>query len=129
MQIFSICSTFYAFAEGAAVFAPNSDEPIGNITSGIPSPTLSKNIAMGYIKSGYHKKGTEVMVEVRKKMRKATVTPMPYVLSPVIYPLLADSHAIVVQVYSRQVLERRIGMKAEPFTSLDVVHEQFITVL
>ncbi len=32
---------------------------------------------MGYVKSGFHKKGTEVEIEVRKKMRKAIVRPMP----------------------------------------------------
>jgi aminomethyltransferase len=51
------------------------------ITSGIPSPTLGKNIAMGYVASGHHKKGTGVMVEVRKRMRVAEVAPMPFVPS------------------------------------------------
>lgn len=49
------------------------------ITSGIPSPTLGKNIAMGYIASGSHKKGTEVKVEIRNKLRDAVVKPMPFV--------------------------------------------------
>ncbi|KAG8894084.1 Aminomethyltransferase, mitochondrial, partial [Tulasnella sp. 403] len=65
--------------EGAKIFAPGSNEEIGVVTSGIPSPTLGQNIAMGYVKSGFHKKGTEVAVEVRKKLRKATVRPMPFV--------------------------------------------------
>jgi aminomethyltransferase len=65
--------------EGAKIFKPDSEEVIGTITSGIPSPTLSKNVAMGYIQNGFHKKGTEVAVEVRKKLRKAVVTPMPFV--------------------------------------------------
>jgi aminomethyltransferase len=54
---------------------------IGKITSGSPSPTLRKNIAMGYIKSGYHKVGTQVEVVVRGKRRSATVTKMPFVPS------------------------------------------------
>lgn len=52
---------------------------IGVITSGIPSPTTGKNIAMGYIASGSHKKGTEVKVEVRNKLRDAVVKSMPFV--------------------------------------------------
>ena len=52
---------------------------IGVITSGIPSPTLGKNIAMGYIKHGSHKKGTEVSVVVRGQPRKGVVSPMPFV--------------------------------------------------
>ena len=51
------------------------------ITSGIPSPTLGANIAMGYVASGQHKKGTKVKVEVRKKMRDAVIRPMPFVPS------------------------------------------------
>ena len=50
----------------------------GTVTSGIPSPSLGKNIAMAYIKSGWHKKGTEVEVDVRNKLRKATLVPMPF---------------------------------------------------
>jgi aminomethyltransferase len=52
---------------------------IGTVTSGCPSPTLKKNIAMAYVKDGMHKSGTEVQVKVRGKNRKATVTKMPFV--------------------------------------------------
>ncbi|KAL1973602.1 hypothetical protein VTN31DRAFT_6237 [Thermomyces dupontii] len=53
---------------------------IGIVTSGLPSPSLGgTNIAMGYIKTGFHKKNTEVAVLVRNKLRKATVTGMPWV--------------------------------------------------
>ena len=34
---------------------------------------------MGYVKSGWHKKGTEVEIDVRNKLRKAVLTPMPFV--------------------------------------------------
>lgn len=63
--------------EGAEI--QKDGEKIGTITSGVPSPTLGKNIAMGYIKDGQHKAGTEVDVVVRGKKRKATVTKMPFV--------------------------------------------------
>lgn len=83
-------------AEGAKILLPLGEEVLGelisttqvynvltlllagNVTSGIPSPTLGKNIAMGYIKSGWHKKGTEVAVEVRRQLRKAVLNPMPF---------------------------------------------------
>jgi len=65
--------------QGAKVFKPSSSDPIGSVTSGIPSPTLEKNIAMGYVENGWHKKGMEVEIEVRNKLRKAVVTSMPFV--------------------------------------------------
>ncbi|KAG6808912.1 hypothetical protein H0H92_002389 [Tricholoma furcatifolium] len=65
--------------QGAKIFSPSGAELLGAVTSGIPSPTLGKNIAMGYVTSGWHKKGTEVEVEVRNKLRKAVLTPMPFV--------------------------------------------------
>ena len=48
------------------------------MTSGQPSPTLGKNIAVGYIRSGWHKKGTEVAVDVRNKLRKAQLVGLPF---------------------------------------------------
>ncbi|KAG7086204.1 hypothetical protein E1B28_002168 [Marasmius oreades] len=63
--------------QGAKIFAQQTQ--VGSVTSGIPSPTLGKNVAMGYIQSGHHKKGTEVEIEVRGKMRKAVVEGMPFV--------------------------------------------------
>ncbi|KAH9988571.1 hypothetical protein BJV77DRAFT_1021512 [Russula vinacea] len=66
--------------QGAKILAPETSDEIGVVTSGIPlAPTVGKNIAMGYIKSGFHKKGTTVAVEVRKKARPALVTPMPFI--------------------------------------------------
>lgn len=64
--------------EGAEVVSKDG-EKIGKITSGCPSPTLGKNIAMGYVKDGFHKSGTELDVVVRGRHRKATVTKMPFV--------------------------------------------------
>ncbi|WWD18007.1 glycine cleavage system T protein [Kwoniella shandongensis] len=65
--------------EGSKIFDAAGTKQIGVITSGIPSPSLGTNIAMGYIENGQHKKGTEVKVEVRKKLRDAVVRPMPFV--------------------------------------------------
>ncbi|PKI82876.1 aminomethyltransferase [Malassezia vespertilionis] len=65
--------------EGAKIFAEDGTTEVGKVTSGIPSPTLGKNIAMGYVKNGYHKKDTPVKVEIRGKPRDAVVTRMPFV--------------------------------------------------
>jgi aminomethyltransferase len=43
------------------------------------SPTLGKNIAMGYIGSGLLGKRAEVEVKVQDRLRKAVLTPMPFV--------------------------------------------------
>lgn len=53
-------------------------EVIGKVTSGVPSPCLKKNIAMGYVQTGFHKQGTELNVQVRSKLQKATVVKMPF---------------------------------------------------
>ncbi|KAL5773279.1 hypothetical protein ACOSP7_012873 [Xanthoceras sorbifolium] len=52
---------------------------IGEITSGGFSPCLKKNIAMGYVKSGTHKTGTKVKIEVRGKAYDGAITKMPFV--------------------------------------------------
>jgi len=65
--------------EGMEIVTSDGQEVLGTVTSGSPSPTLGKNIAMGYIKPEYAKAGTEVAVKVRGKVRKATVTKMPFV--------------------------------------------------
>lgn len=69
--------------EGAPIYATAdaSSAPIGRITSGLPAPTVGQNIAMGYIATanGLNKKGSQVFVEVRKKMRKAEVVGMPFI--------------------------------------------------
>lgn len=63
--------------EGADV--QNSDgQSVGLITSGVPSPTLGKNIAMGYIKSTLPT-GAELDIIVRGRKRRAVVTKMPFV--------------------------------------------------
>jgi aminomethyltransferase len=66
--------------EGAEIVDMDGNS-IGKVTSGCPSPTLKKNIAMGYVKDGMQKADTEVQVVVRGKKRKAVVTKMPFVAS------------------------------------------------
>lgn len=64
--------------EGAEILDAQGNK-IGVVTSGCPSPTLGKNIAMGYVKDGMHKSGTEVEVVVRGKKRAAVVSKMPFI--------------------------------------------------
>lgn len=71
--------------EGAQI-VDESGQEIGKVTSGCPSPTMRKNIAMGYVKDGLHKAGTELQVVVRGKKRKAVVTKMPFVPSKYFKP-------------------------------------------
>ncbi|KAI8966053.1 glycine cleavage system T protein [Daldinia sp. FL1419] len=66
--------------EGAEIQDAEGNK-VGVVTSGCPSPTLGKNIAMGYVKDGLHKAGTELLVSIRGKQRKAVVTKMPFVPS------------------------------------------------
>lgn len=66
--------------EGAEIFDAAGHD-IGHVTSGCPSPTMKQNIAMGYVQSGHNKAGTELVVKVRGKPRKAVVTKMPFVPS------------------------------------------------
>lgn len=58
-----------------------SGQVIGEVTSGGFSPCLKQNISMGYVKSGFHKAGTALKVNVRGKINDATVTKMPFVPS------------------------------------------------
>ncbi|ORX45548.1 aminomethyltransferase mitochondrial precursor [Hesseltinella vesiculosa] len=64
--------------EGAEILDKDG-QIIGTITSGCPSPNLKKNIAMGYVKNGFHKKGTELSVKVRNRVQPAVITKMPFV--------------------------------------------------
>jgi len=41
--------------EGALIYAEDSSEPIGRVTSGSFSPVLKKPIGMGYVNSQYDK--------------------------------------------------------------------------
>ncbi|MDR0982962.1 MAG: glycine cleavage system aminomethyltransferase GcvT [Culturomica sp.] len=51
---------------------------IGEVCSGTVSPLTGKSIGTGYVKTGYHKLGTEIYIRVRNKALKAIITKMPF---------------------------------------------------
>jgi aminomethyltransferase len=53
-------------------------EPIGVVTSGSPSPTLCKNIALAYVPPALAQLGTVLLVEIRAQKCKAQVVPTPF---------------------------------------------------
>ncbi|MBN8528064.1 MAG: glycine cleavage system aminomethyltransferase GcvT [Caulobacterales bacterium] len=64
--------------EGAEI-ADIDGTVIGTVTSGGPSPTLGRNIAMGYVPPSHAALGTELKVIVRGKPAAAEVVAMPFV--------------------------------------------------
>lgn len=63
--------------EHAKILDENENE-IGEVTSGCPSPTLKKNVAMGYVSTPYAKAGTLLKVKVRSRIYPAEVVKMPF---------------------------------------------------
>ncbi len=63
--------------DGYRVF-DNAGEEIGVITSGCPSPTLCKNIALAYVPPAFAAEGTFLRVEVRSQRIKAQVVRTPF---------------------------------------------------
>jgi aminomethyltransferase len=53
-------------------------EAIGVVTSGSPSPTLGKNIALAYVPPAYSAVGKILYVEIRGQKCKAQVVPTPF---------------------------------------------------
>ncbi|MEZ5401177.1 MAG: glycine cleavage system aminomethyltransferase GcvT [Bryobacteraceae bacterium] len=62
------------------VFAGGS--PVGFVTSGSPSPTLGKNIALCYLPTGLAAPGTKVEVQIRGQLTEAAVVATPFYKRP-----------------------------------------------
>jgi aminomethyltransferase len=57
-------------------------QPIGVVTSGSPSPTLCKNIALAYVPPELSALGTSVFVEIRTQKCRAQVVATPFYKRP-----------------------------------------------
>jgi aminomethyltransferase len=55
-----------------------SGKEVGLCTSGGPSPTLGKNIGLGYLPSGMAEVGSKFLVDCRGKDVQATVVKTPF---------------------------------------------------
>ncbi len=53
------------------------NEEIGIITSGGHSPSLNKGIGLGYVQKEYAKAGSEIGIQIRNKVIKASVSKLP----------------------------------------------------
>jgi aminomethyltransferase len=61
---------------GYAVY--ENDQPIGALTSGSPSPTLNKNIGMGYVETAHAVVGKTVQIDIRGKRTAAQIVALPF---------------------------------------------------
>jgi aminomethyltransferase len=63
---------------GHEVLAPGSDQPMGVVTSGAPSPTLGMPIAMAYVPPPSSAVGTMVEIGIRDGRVEAEIVPLPF---------------------------------------------------
>jgi aminomethyltransferase len=62
---------------GYAISSP-SGEPLGTCTSGAPSPTLGKNVGLGYVSVEHARTGCELLVDCRGRSVSAVVVDTPF---------------------------------------------------
>lgn len=51
---------------------------VGTVTSGMPAPTLEKNIGLGYVPPALAKVGTPLDIIIRGKQTKAVIVKTPF---------------------------------------------------
>ena len=67
-----------AARQGAEVFLAGSDEKIGVVTSGQPSPTLGYPVALAHLEPQHAEEGTEVEIDIRGRRYPFTIAPTPF---------------------------------------------------
>ena len=58
--------------------ASGGDKPIGNVTSGMPSPTLGIGIGMGYVPPAFTAAGAPIAIQIRSVRAPAVVVSKPF---------------------------------------------------
>ena len=56
----------------------SGDKKVGEVTSGAPSPTLGRPIAMGYVPPEFSKPGLELQIDIRGRAEPAKVVELPF---------------------------------------------------
>ena len=82
----SMCNQFFAglvvdggiARDGYEIYDTDGKDRIGRVTSGAPSPTLGKNIAMAYIGGHCNNHSRKVTVKIRDNYYPATIVPLPF---------------------------------------------------
>jgi aminomethyltransferase len=65
-------------ARGGYPVTTPSGEPVGEVTTGMPSPTLGKNLALALVRADLAKLGTELDVLIRGKPVQARIVKTPF---------------------------------------------------
>ncbi|WP_214367284.1 glycine cleavage system aminomethyltransferase GcvT [Pseudonocardia sp. H11422] len=67
---------------GYPVLAPETGTPVGTVTSGAPSPTLGRPIAMAYVAPDRAAPGTRLAADIRGRHEPVTVVELPFYRRP-----------------------------------------------
>jgi len=74
-----IISTGAPARGGSTILDETGSDKIGEVTSGCPSPSLKKNVALGYVASSRSSVGQAVKLEVRKMKVDAEIVKLPFI--------------------------------------------------
>ena len=65
---------------GYAIY--DGERQIGALTSGAPSPTLNKNIGLGYVETALSRPGQNVQIDIRGRRTAAQIVALPFYKRP-----------------------------------------------